>query len=75
MDETKGETKAAPPLGLPVCGQCAYAIRINEYGFHCHRFPPKAFGQVALDGSGGAYWDNLRPFVQSDDWCGEGRTP
>lgn len=56
-----------------MCADCDFAVRINEHGFNCKRYPPRVFGQVALDGSGQAYWDNVLPYVDGDDWCGEAR--
>jgi hypothetical protein len=52
------------------CGICRYAVLVNEHGFYCHRYPPKA--SVTLDRDGNQCWDNLRPFVTAEEWCGEG---
>ena len=53
------------------CERCVFWER-GEYGQgRCHRYPPKPMYQVALDGSGGSYGDNLWPYTAPDDWCGE----
>jgi len=55
------------------CESCIFWERMPDYPDNgkCHFFPPRPIYQVALDGSGNSYGDNLWPYTAKYDWCGQ----
>ena len=37
----------------------------------CRRYPPTWQSHRAMDGSGNSDFDQLWPYMEGDDWCGE----
>jgi hypothetical protein len=55
------------------CATCAFwRFRKAEDG-QCFRYPPTPVFQATFDGSGNSYGDNLRPWTNRAEFCGEWR--